>query len=135
MIGVGARGPVAGSAHEPRWMRSVRTEARHEHGGWASIDLAALDPDAERPFWIALSLVPGVGPVGFARLLGRFGSARAAWAAGVSLLEELPRVPADAAAGLARLRREGVGAVSRRVQAATRLAGGAVSTEIGRAHV
>jgi DNA processing protein len=129
MIGVGARGPVADPSAPRRRMRAVTTRTGHGRG-WAAIDLAALDPEAERPFWIALSLVPGVGPVGFAELLLRFGSARGAWAAGVALLEELPRVPADAESGLARLRREGVRAVAVRVQEATRRAGGAVVTAL-----
>jgi len=116
MIGVGASGPLA-VASEPG-------------GGWATAALGALDPVAEQPYWIALSLVPGVGPVGFARLLHRFGSGRAAWAAGRSLLTELPRLPDDAAPALARLRREGAAAVSERVTIATERAGGAVITAL-----
>jgi DNA processing protein len=100
------------------------------HGGWSAVDLSALDPTSEAPYWIALSLVPGVGPVGFARLLHRFGSARAAWAAGPSMLGELPRLPEDAAAALARLRREGVAAVAARVGDATHTAGGTVVTAL-----
>lgn len=116
MIGVGASGPLA--------------LARVERGGWGTVDLANLDPVAEQPYWIALSLVPGVGPVSFARLLRRFGSARAAWAAGPSLLAELPRIPDDASPALARLRREGVAAIAERVANATRRSGGAVVTAL-----
>jgi len=135
MIGVGASGPVAGAPlRHGRRTRAIPSQSRHAHGGWAAIDLAALDPEAERPFWIALSLVPGVGPVGFAALLHRFGSARGAWAAGDALLDELPRVPGDAEAGLARLRHEGVPAVARRVLDATRRAGGAVVTALDRGY-
>ncbi len=117
MIGVGANGPVAG---------------RSEHGGWSAIDLGGLDSPTERPYWIVLSLVPGIGPVGFARLLRRFGSARAAWAAGSALLNELPRVPDDAAPALARLRREGATAVAARVEEASWRSGGTVITALDR---
>ena len=120
MIGVGARGALAPVALSPR----------APIGGWAGIDLAALDPEAETPYWIAISLVPGVGPVGFARLLRRHGSARAAWAAGPALLESLPRVSGDAAPALARLARAGAARVAARVTAATRRAGGRILTAL-----
>jgi DNA processing protein len=131
MIGVGAEGPVGSSApgHD-RQPRRLPTPARSPHGGWSAVDLSALDPASEAPYWIALSLVPGVGPVGFARLLRRYGSGRAAWAAGESLLEELPRLPDDAAPAFARLRREGVAAVAARVRRATHRAGGTVITAL-----
>jgi len=116
MIGVGASGPLAA--------------VPEQGGGWATVELSNLDPAAEQPYWIALSLVPGVGPVGFVRLLHRFGSARAAWAAGPSLLGELPRLPDDAAPALARLSREGVAAVAERVTVATQRSGGAVITAL-----
>ncbi|MDQ2853674.1 MAG: DNA-processing protein DprA [Chloroflexota bacterium] len=108
--------------------------ASAEGRGWTGLDLAALEPDLETAFWIAISLVSGVGPVGFARLLRRFGSARAAWAAGSALLDVLPRLPDDAVVSLARLRREGAAAVAARVQAATRRAGGAVITAMDPAY-
>jgi DNA processing protein len=116
MIGVGGSGPLA--------------VARERGEGWGTVDLAALDPAAERPYWIVLSMIPGVGPVGFARLLHRFGSARAAWTAGPSLLAELPRLPDEAAPSLARLRRDGVASVAERVTIATRRAGGEVITAL-----
>lgn len=119
MIGVGRAGPRRPEAALP-------TGAT----GWSGIDLGGLDPSAERPYWIAISLVPGVGPVGFARILARFGSARAAWAAGEELLSCLPRVPLDAMAGLRRLRRSGATAVARRVEAEVRRAGGATLTAL-----
>jgi DNA processing protein len=99
-------------------------------GGWASLDLAGLDREAERPYWIAISLIAGVGPVGFARLLHRYGSARAAWAAGAQLLSCLPRVPPDAAPGLRRLRRAGARTIARDVTAAVHAAGGTVLTAL-----
>jgi DNA processing protein len=119
MIGVGRAGPTRPEAALP-------TGAT----GWSGIDIGALDPDAERPYWIAISLVPGVGPVGFGRLLERFGSARAAWAAGAELIDCLPRPSPDALAGLRRLRRTGATAVARRVEAAVRQAGGSVLTAL-----
>jgi DNA processing protein len=123
MIGVGTRASPAATAevaaHEPPGRR-----------GWATLDLGRIDPDIDEPFWIALSLIPGVGPVGFARLLHRYGSARAAWAAGPALLAELPRIPDDAASSLARLRREGVAALSARVVKATERSGGSVITAL-----
>jgi DNA processing protein len=127
MIGVGTRGPVAA-------LPTAAAERRLELGGWTGIDLAALDAEAERPYWVALSLVPGVGPVGFARLLRRYGSASAAWVAGPALLGALPRISEDAAPAMSRLRREGVGRVAARVQSATRRAGGMILTALDPAY-
>ena len=98
--------------------------------GWSSLELRGLDREAERPYWIAISLVPGVGPVGFARILDRYGSARAAWAAGSQMLSCLPRIPPDAAAGLRRVRRTGATAVARRVTEDVSAAGGVVVTAL-----
>ena len=130
MIGVGSKGaaPKLGN------LRAAPSPRRSEQGGWAGIDLAALDPDVETPYWIAISLVPGVGPVGFARLLRRFGSAQAAWGAGAALLGSLPRVPDDAAPALARLQREGVAHVASRVVSATRRSGGFAITALDAAY-
>jgi DNA processing protein len=125
VIGVGTKGPVLAALPPAR-----PPDARPEYGGWTGIDLDELDREAEAPYWITISLVPGVGPVGFARLLRRFGSARAAWAAGPTLLETLPRLPDDAAAALTRLRREGATRVASRVEAATRRCGGVILTAL-----
>ncbi len=131
MIGVGPRGPAAGAApSDDRPPRDLPSRTTLLRGGWTAVDLSALDRSAEEPYWIALSLVPGVGPVGFARLLRHYGSGRAAWGAGASLLDELPRVPEDAAPALQRLRREGVAAVAERVRQATKRAGGSVITAL-----
>jgi DNA processing protein len=131
MIGVGVQGPTASApATNRRAEPHMDRAARGEHRGWATLDLGALDPRIEEPYWIALSMVPGVGPVGFARLLHRFGSAHAAWAAGSTLLEELPRLPDDAAAALARLQREGASLVADRVREAIRVSGGVVVTAL-----
>ena len=132
MIGVGESGPcgrqTAGSSRSAS--AAGRAEQLDGWCGWSGLDLAGLDVEAERPYWIAISLVPGVGPVGFARILHRFGSARAAWAGGDALLEEIQRLPDDAADGLRRLRRAGAAAVARRVDDAVRAAGGSVLTAL-----
>src|SRR6187431_1964424 len=41
---------------------------------------AGTAPD-ERPYWIAFSHVPGIGPARFSNLLQHFGSAQSAWQA------------------------------------------------------
>jgi DNA processing protein len=136
MIGVGTAGPIGGEmALDPS--ASARPEAAttlfampHERGAWSAIDPARFDAIDERPFWIALSLVPGIGPVGFARLLLRYGSARGAWSSGPELLAELPRLPDDAAPALARLRRSSVEAIAARIEAATHAAGGRIITAL-----
>jgi DNA processing protein len=128
MIGVGAAGPLAEAP--PR----AASRAGSERGGWTGIDLGALDPEEELAYWVAISLVPGVGPAGFARLLRRFGSARAAWAAGPALLEVLPRLPEDAGPVLARLQRIGAKRVAAGVVAATRRAGGVIVTALDPAY-
>ena len=47
---------------------------------------------SERECWIALSLVPGIGPAGFAHLVRRHGSAAAAWEAGPAGLDGIGRL-------------------------------------------
>ncbi|HET7636888.1 MAG TPA: DNA-processing protein DprA, partial [Candidatus Limnocylindria bacterium] len=88
----------------------------------------------DRPYWIALSLVPGVGPVGFRRIVDRYGSARAAWEAGGAILDYLPRTVPEASFGLRRLSKEGPAAAAERVEEATRRAGGVVLTALDRAY-
>lgn len=82
----------------------------------------------EREAWIALSMVPGIGPVAFARLLGRFGSASAVWAAGPGAVRDVPRLGDDATEGLDRLRRADPRTLARSTIAATERAGGRVVT-------
>ena len=130
MIGVGRKGSVVESLDE----REEPLARGSQLAGWTGIELGQLDVDAEAPYWIAISLVPGVGPVGFARLLRRYGSARAAWAAGPALLEVLPRVPEDAAPALARLLRAGAVRVAARVGTETRRAGGMILTALDPAY-
>jgi len=129
VIGVGTTGPRGTDSRGDR--TPARASAPSAPGrGWTGIELAAIDPVEDRPYWLALSLVPGVGPVGFARLLRRYGTARAAWAAGVDLLAELPRVPEEAASSLRRLQRRRAPAVADELERATRRAGGAVLTAL-----
>jgi len=94
--------------------------------GWSGLDIGHLDPVAERPYWVALSLLPGLGPVSFGRLLHRFGSARAAWQAGAALLADVQRPPPEASETLRRLRRVGVESVYRRIESAVRRADGRI---------
>jgi DNA processing protein len=82
----------------------------------------------EREAWIALSLVPGIGPAGFARLVGRFGSAMAVWAAGAAAVQDVPRLGDDVAQGLERLRSADPRTLARSIVAATDGAGGRVVT-------
>lgn len=125
MIGVSGRQP-GDEAAAPDWP----TIDGRRPGAWRDVDLASIDPLVDRPFWLALSQVPGIGPVGFARLLLRYGSAGAAWAAGPDLLHELPRTVEGAVLGLRRLQREGAALVAARLEDATRRAGGEVLTAI-----
>jgi DNA processing protein len=131
VIGVGASGPRGDQLRQlPPPRRAEQPPFVSAESGWGGLRLSELDAEAERPYWIAISLVPGIGPVGFARLLHRFGSARAAWAAGPGMLEGLPRLPDDAARGLGRLRRIGAGSAARRALATLRAVGGSVVTAL-----
>ena len=120
MIGVGARREAATS--------EVEADRTERWVGWHDVPLGQLDPTTERPYWISFSLVPGIGPVGFARLLARYGSAQNAWRAGIAALEVLPRRVPEAPLAFKRLTRRGVAAVARRIEADVRRAGGAVIT-------
>jgi DNA processing protein len=46
-------------------------------------------PPDDRPYWVAFSCVAGIGPMRFAALLARFGSARTAWSAAPDALGEV----------------------------------------------
>jgi DNA processing protein len=119
MIGVGSAGPVG--REDERAVVSRSTAQLH-------------GAPEDRPYWIALSLVPGVGPVGFRRIVDRYGSARAAWEAGGAILDYLPRTVPEASFGLRRLSKEGPAAAAERVEEATRRAGGVVLTALDRAY-
>lgn len=58
--------------------RSAAARAR----AWTGLALDALDPEAERPYWIVTALIPGIGPVTIARLVASAGSLRGAWQSG-----------------------------------------------------
>ncbi|MDQ2933823.1 MAG: DNA-processing protein DprA [Chloroflexota bacterium] len=92
--------------------------------------LEPVDPEADRPYWIALGSVPGIGPVTFGRLVARHGSAHAAWRAGPAALVELPRVAAEAAAAWRTARRERAPAIAAAIEAGTVRAGGRVVTSL-----
>jgi DNA processing protein len=83
---------------------------------------------SERDCWIALSLVHGIGPAGFAQLVRRHGSASAAWDAGSAGLAGIARPDRDAAAGFDELRRQDARAIARRLAERTGAAGGRVVT-------
>jgi DNA processing protein len=83
---------------------------------------------SERASWIALAAIPGIGPVGFASLVERHGSARATWAAGERALDALPRLDDETLTVYRAMRSEGVAAVARRLEAGTTAIGGAVRT-------
>ncbi len=102
MIGVGAAGPTGRGAG------------------------AATGRASERDHWIALSMVPGVGPASFAHLIRHHGSAAAAWAAGSEGLREAARLPAGIALALDGMRRHDPRTVARQVIQRTERAGGRV---------
>jgi DNA processing protein len=75
------------------------------------LPLDYLDPEAERPYWIGIAQLPGIGPAAVARLLRAAGSLRVAWHSGLveQAVSALPvEVRAVAAADAARLRSTGV---------------------------
>lgn len=92
------------------------------------------DPDLERAHWIAYSLIPGLGPVGFAQLLRRYGSAVAAWRAGEDALGELPRFGPAGIAAYRRIGREGAPPAAAAVERRVRAAGGHVVTALDAAY-
>ena len=92
---------------------------------------AAGEPRAsERDYWIALSLVPGIGPATFWQLVERHGSAAAAWRAGPEGLEPLRRVAPEAATNMRALRGHDARDLAGRVVRRTGAAGGRVVTAL-----
>ena len=122
MIGVGTR--------DPRDTDRAAAAGRQRAASWHTLDLRALGGDGERAAWVALSLVPGMGPAGFATVLHRYGSARDALRAGVELVPHIHRAPAAAEEYLRRHAADEPQAVLRRVEAAVGNAGGRVITAI-----
>jgi DNA processing protein len=114
VIGVGS-GPDVGSAA----------------AGRAGLGVARA---SERESWIALSLLPGIGPAAFTQLLRRHGSAGAAWRAGRDALSGLGRISDDAVEAMATLEGRDPRALARRVEEATHEAGGHVITWLDEAY-
>jgi DNA processing protein len=85
---------------------------------------------SERDAWIALSLVPGLGPAGFAQLVRFHGSAAAAWAAGGSGLRAATRLPAAVAEALDDGRHAAPRRLAGRVLRSVAAAGGEVVTAL-----
>ena len=111
MIGVGTAGPTGGRPEPGAGSRAT-----------------------ERECWIALSLVPGVGPAGFARLLARYGSAAAAWRAGPDALENLAPSRGQGNGGGGHSLRPDPREVARALQQATERAGGRIVTGLDEAY-
>lgn len=121
MIGVGTREPGAGGHGAATGPRPA---------SWHTLDLRGLDGHAERAAWVALSLVPGMGPAGFAAVLHRYGSAQEAWRAGVELVPHIHRAPAAADAYLRLHAAQDPARILRRVEAAVAVVGGRVITAV-----
>ena len=83
---------------------------------------------SERECWIALSMVPGIGPAGFAHLMRRHGSAAAAWEAGPAGLDGIVRLGSGAEDTIAGLLRESPRAVASRLAERTAAVGGRIVT-------
>lgn len=84
---------------------------------------------SERDAWIALSLVPGLGPAGFAQLVRFHGSAAAAWAAGGTGVRAATGLPASVADALdERRRRADPRGIANRIARAAASLGGRVAT-------
>lgn len=90
--------------------------------------------DSERDCWLALSMVAGIGPAGFAQLVRRHGSAAAAWRAGPEGLRGVARMPDHAATSFSALRRLDARALARNLERATQRAGGRVLTALDDAY-
>lgn len=129
MIGVGSPGAPAVPLSGPDAPAPSRRPGQPWRG-WSELPLGHLDADAERPYWLALAQVPGVGPVGFGRMLARHGSARAAWSLGAALLAEVDRPPPEARSTLSQLRGTGPAALMTRLEKAMDTVGGRIVTAL-----
>jgi DNA processing protein len=92
------------------------------------------DRSTEREHWVALSLVPGIGPATFWQLIEHHGTAAAAWRAGPDGLGRLRRVAPEAVEGFEGLRRHNPRSLATRVERATRTARGRVVTALDAAY-
>jgi DNA processing protein len=119
VIGVGAAGPLGMSRQGSDAGRPALAVVGEGHSGGA----------AERAAWISLASIPGVGPVGFAALVGRYGSAVSALEAPIAeIVRQLPRPDTETRDALMSLRRRGWLAVAAELEDAARRVGGAVLT-------
>jgi DNA processing protein len=118
--------PAGGSARISR--------GAHGRSSWTTLDLSLLDAEAERPAWLALAAIRGVGPASFARALHRFGSARAALAHADELSEEIARVDHATREGLRDIQDRGPDAVAAELLAAVGRVGGEPLTAIDAAY-
>jgi DNA processing protein len=138
MIGVGPRGPRRAipdeGADRPEGVPPLHVErVTRSRPSWHDLDLAAMPAD-DRPAWVALSLVPGMGPVGFAAVLARYGSARTALRAGEALLPLIRRAGPDTAPALRRAQREPPEQAMADVERAVTRVGGQTITALDEAY-
>ncbi|HEY6608230.1 MAG TPA: DNA-processing protein DprA [Candidatus Limnocylindria bacterium] len=91
---------------------------------------APVSRASERESWIALSLVPGIGPAGFAQLVRRHGSAGAAWRAGPAGLSDIGAPAGRSAAAFAKLAATGPRDLARWIEHRTGASGGRVVTDL-----
>ena len=116
MIGVGSAGPFGRAA-----------KARDARGLTVVPGVPARGRSAERAAWISLASVPGIGPVGFAAVVRRFGSAAAALdASAADIVAQLPRPDSETEPALLRLQRSGWRRVAKELEHAAGRAGGTV---------
>jgi len=115
VIGVGTAGPLGGT-DEGRGARRLTVVPGPARGA-----------AAERAAWISLASVPGIGPVGFAAVVSRFGSAAAALdeSAG-DIVAQLPRPDPETGDALLHLQRSGWRRIAKELEQAARRAGGTV---------
>ncbi len=136
MIGVGTRGPRRPPAdqqlHVPAGSPPPNGDGRAK-AGWHDLDLAAVGRD-DRAAWVALSLIPGMGPVSFGTILARHGTARAALRAGEALLPLIHRPGPDTLQALRRQRRQRPEVVCAAVEAAVARVGGEILTALDDAY-
>ncbi len=134
MIGVGWRGPLGAPDSAPLSDKSEPGATLWDAATGSDQSRSGIGDLDDRPFWIALSLIPGVGPIGFRRIVERYGSARSAWNAGLQILELLPRAVDEAPLGMRRLLHEGPEAATRRVEEATQRSNGVIVTGLETAY-
>lgn len=104
---------------------------------WTGLALDHLDPDLERPFWIATSLIPGLGPAAVAGLVAACGGLRRAWHEGAVdvAVARLPDVTRSTARQqLAHIRHDGVLRIAAERMTAARRYGATVVTAVDTAY-